>query len=186
MPTAVRKRARKLAHPWQRATAFAARVHQHQLRKDGRTPYASHAYRVAMTVVLIFGCHDEVAITAALLHDTIEDTTTDFEDIEENFGLEVARIVAALTKSMLLPEHMREADYDVRLARADWRARLVKLADTYDNFMDKAELSPQKRRSLIGKCRRAIKLAKPDAKRHPESRRAITAVEGLLRKGLKK
>lgn len=181
MPPSVRKRSR-VEHPWQAAAAFAARAHEHQLRKDGRTPYVSHVFRVAATVSLVFGCHDETAITAAILHDTIEDTATDFDDIEDGFGLEVAEIVSALTKNMLLREKEREKDYDQRLARADWRARLIKLADTYDNFIDKAELSPQKRRVLIAKCNRALELARPDAKRHPEMRRAIDAVERLLRR----
>lgn len=188
MPSAARKRSRGvggLAHPWQAAAAFAARAHQHQMRKDGRTPYISHAYRVATTIMLVFGCDDEAAITAAILHDTIEDTATDFDDIEENFGEGVAQIVAALTKNMLLREDAREKDYDRRLAGADWRARLIKLADTYDNFMDKAELSPQKRRALIAKCRRALELARPDADKHVETRRAIDAVERLLKNAKK-
>jgi guanosine-3',5'-bis(diphosphate) 3'-pyrophosphohydrolase len=182
MPPAVRKRPSGVVHPWQGAAAFAARAHQHQLRKDGRTPYVAHVFRVAATVVLVFGCHDETAVTAAILHDTIEDTATDYDDIEDDFGSEVAAIVAALTKNMLLPEPQRERDYDKRLAQADWRARLIKLADTYDNFIDKAELSPQKRRALTEKCRRALKLARPDLKQHAEMRRAVTVVEKLLKK----
>jgi guanosine-3',5'-bis(diphosphate) 3'-pyrophosphohydrolase len=187
MPPLVRKRSRNVkagngpVHPWQAAAAFAARAHQHQLRKDQRTPYVSHVFRVATTVMLVFGCHDETAITAAILHDTIEDTATDYDDIAENFGDTVAHLVAALTKNMLLPEDAREKDYDRRLAAADWRARLIKLGDTYDNFIDKAELSPKKRRALIDKCRRAIALARPDARARPEVRRAIAAVEGLLK-----
>jgi guanosine-3',5'-bis(diphosphate) 3'-pyrophosphohydrolase len=181
MPPAVRKRSR-VEHPWQAAAAFAARAHQHQLRKDGRTPYVSHVYRVATTLMLIFGCDDEGAITAAILHDTIEDTATDYDDIEKHFGDEVARIVAAMTKNMLLPEEEREKDYDRRLAAADWRARLIKLADTYDNFIDKAELSPQKRKALVAKCRRALQLARRDVAKHPETGRAVAAVERLLRR----
>jgi guanosine-3',5'-bis(diphosphate) 3'-pyrophosphohydrolase len=187
MPPVVRKRSQRVkggpgAHPWQAAAAFAARAHQHQLRKDGKTPYVSHVFRVATTVMLVFGCTDETAITAAILHDTIEDTATDYDDIAENFGDTVAHLVAALTKNMLLPEDAREEDYDHRLAAADWRARLIKLGDTYDNFIDKAELSPQKRRALIKKCRRAIQLGRADVKAHPETSRAIAAVEGLLKK----
>jgi guanosine-3',5'-bis(diphosphate) 3'-pyrophosphohydrolase len=185
MPSAARKRSRGVVHLWQSAAAFAARAHQHQLRKDGKTPYVAHVYRVATTLMLVFGCNDEEAIAAAILHDTIEDTATDYDDIQEHFGDQIARIVAALTKNMLLPEDAREKDYDHRLAQADWRARLIKLADTYDNFIDKAELSPQTRRALIAKCRRAIELARHDVARHPESRRAVAAVEGLLRKARK-
>lgn len=121
---------------WRRAAAFAARMHANHARKDGRTPYFSHPARVAMTVRDTFGLDDPDAIAAAFLHDTIEDTPADYDDIADRFGTAVADLVAALTKNMLLPEPAREADYDQRLARADWRARLVKLADVLDNSED--------------------------------------------------
>src|SRR5271163_480939 len=89
-----------------RAASFAARAHRHQLRKDGHTPYVSHVFRVCLTVRHVFGVDDETALTAALLHDTIEDTATDFDDIEKEFGAEVAQSVKFLTKDM----REREAD----------------------------------------------------------------------------
>src|SRR5712671_6096092 len=128
---------------WQQAASFAARAHLNQVRKDGSTPYFSHPARVAMTVAHVFGCEDEVVIAAAFLHDTIEDTQTDYDDIEEHFGKPVADCVAALTKNMILPESRREKDYYERLRRADWRARLVKLGDAYDNYCDRAHLAEQ-------------------------------------------
>jgi (p)ppGpp synthase/HD superfamily hydrolase len=84
---------------WLDGIALAARAHQGQLRKDQRTPYVSHVFRVAMIARDVFGCEDPLVLTAAVLHDTIEDTTTDYDGIEEAFGAEVARRVAALTKN---------------------------------------------------------------------------------------
>ena len=168
---------------WQRAAAFATKAHQHQFRKDGATPYVSHPVRVAMTVMQVFGCDDEIAIAAALLHDTIEDTKTDYDDLLHEFGKQVADSVSALTKNMLLPERLREKDYDRRLAGADWRARLVKLADQYDNYTDAFHLGIKNVSKTAAKCRRAIKLAEPDMKKHPETRRAIAAVRKLMRSG---
>jgi len=169
---------------WQEAAAFAARQHRHQIRKDGRTPYFAHPARVALTVVLEFGCVDPVAVTTALLHDTIEDTTADFEDVLEAFGADVAECVAALTKIMALPEDQREAEYDQRLAKADWRARLVKLADVFDNFSDvgtqPAEKQAEKRGKTLEHCRRALKLAERDGTAHPETRTALEKVRGLI------
>ena len=98
---------------WQRAASFAARAHDGQLRKDGRTPYVSHPFRVAMTVRHIFGIDDEVALCVALLHDTIEDTTTDYDDLSREFGPEVAEAVACLTKDKRLYE--RPLDRRVRV-----------------------------------------------------------------------
>src|SRR5687768_1806066 len=121
---------------WQQAASFAARAHAGQLRKDGRTPYVAHPVRVALTVRHVFGIDDETALVAALLHDVIEDTKTDYDDLAEEFGRDAADAVAALTKDGRLPEPEREAAYDRQLSAASWQARLVKLADVYDNFCD--------------------------------------------------
>lgn len=123
------------------AIAFAARAHRHQLRKDGVTPYASHAFRVAMVASHVFRIQDENVLAAAVLHDTIEDTTTDYDDLAEAFGTNVADWVANLTKEMLLPEAEREARYHERLAKAPWQVVIGKLADIYDNLNDCTNLS---------------------------------------------
>src|SRR6516164_2465453 len=86
------------------AISFASRAHQGQLRKDGKTPYASHPCRVAMIVRHLFGIDNPAILTAAVLHDTIEDTTTDFDDLTEHFGAEVAGWVTQLTKDKRLVE----------------------------------------------------------------------------------
>ena len=166
---------------WQEAASFAARAHKDQWRKDGRTPYAAHPFRVAMTVRDVFGCDDPAAVAAALLHDTIEDTGADYDELEAAFGGTVAGIVAALTKNMALPEKRREAEYDSRLSRADWRARLIKLADVYDNLSDMYDQSAKGMARMRDKCRRAISLGRADARAHPETARAIRAVEALMK-----
>src|SRR6266702_1696056 len=84
------------------AIAFAARAHQGQLRKDQRTPYVSHVFRVCLIVRQVFGVDDASVLTAAVLHDTIEDTTTDFDDLAERFGATVAGWVAILSKDKRL------------------------------------------------------------------------------------
>jgi guanosine-3',5'-bis(diphosphate) 3'-pyrophosphohydrolase len=168
---------------WMRAASFSARAHAGQTRKDGRTPYAAHPARTAMIVRDVFGCTDPAAIAAAFLHDTIEDTPADYDEIADHFGHEIAAIVAALTKAMFLPEDERERDYDARLAAADWRARLVKLADVLDNAADLATRpdadAPSVRARGDDKARRAVALARSDAASHPEIARAIEAVEAL-------
>jgi guanosine-3',5'-bis(diphosphate) 3'-pyrophosphohydrolase len=164
-------------HLWQHAASFAARAHRGHTRRDRETPYIAHPFRVAMAVRQVFGCDDDVALAIALLHDTIEDTPCDYDDILEVFGEEVASGVAALTKDMRLPEAEREPAYDDGLRRASWRARLVKLGDVYDNL---SEATDDKRRKAIEKCRRAVEIARPDASGQPATARAIEAVEGLV------
>jgi len=169
---------------WRNAAAFAARKHSGQLRRDGRTPYFSHVVRVAMTVSEVFGCHDEETLAAALLHDLIEDTTTDYDDLLERFGKSVADMVAVLTKNMSMPEAAREKDYDARIARADWRVRLIKLADAYDNLLDSVN-DPRGEKELpkrVEACRRALALAKPDQAKNNASREAVARMNELLKK----
>ena len=117
------------------AISFSASAHRGQFRKDGETPYHAHPMRVA-TIVAGWGVDDEATLIAALLHDTIEDTTTDFDDIAELFGEDAAQITAALTKDSRLPYKEREDAYYATLAKADWRVRVVKMADGYDNLLD--------------------------------------------------
>ena len=135
------------------AAAFAARAHRHQLRKDNQTPYVSHVFRVCLVVRHTFGFDDPKMLAAALLHDTIEDTATDCDDIIERFGPDVATWVAALTKDMRLPHDDREAAYAKALAEADWQVKALKLADLYDNLADSEHLTPGGRRKTASKTR---------------------------------
>lgn len=164
----------------QQAASFAAREHERQYRKDGVTPFAAHPFRVAMTVRHLFACDDPIVVAIALLHDTIEDCPVDYDDLEKRFGRAVADGVAALTKNTYLREDIREAEYDQRLAAADWRPRLVKLADAYDNYCDTAGMSPAMKRRATLRARRAIQLASVDAVRHPEVARGILMLRDLI------
>src|SRR5262245_10063319 len=122
--------------PLLEAVAFAGRAHHGQLRKDCRTPYASHVARAALITRHVFGIEDPQALMAAFLHDTLEDTKTDYDDLVEQFGVEVADWVAALSKDKRQPEDQREAAYCDQLSRAPWQVKVCKLADIFDNVMD--------------------------------------------------
>lgn len=123
-------------HRLARSEAFAKDKHRNQLRKDRKSEYWHHLERVVANARELGLEDDEDIICAAWLHDTIEDTTTDFDDIEENFGLEVAQIVAALTKNKRLPEERREQEYSVQLQSAPWKAQVIKLCDIWANLAD--------------------------------------------------
>lgn len=178
--------AKMKAAAWQEAASFAARAHRNQVRRDGRTPYFAHPARVALTIALVFGHTEDDTLTAALLHDTIEDTTTDYEDLLDRFGPRVAELVAALTKNMALPEARREKDYDAQLSIADWRARLIKLGDVYDNLCDVETQPPDKRkeklRETLERCVRALELAREDARDHEEVDRARRAITVMMKR----
>src|SRR5262245_23486503 len=144
------------------AAAFAARAHRWQVRKDGETPYVSHVFRVCLIVRDLFGIVDQRVLTAALLHDTVEDTTTDFDDIEEHFGADIARWVALLSKDKRLQEAERERAYMEQLAAAGWEVKVMKLADLFDNLMDMRQLPRDRQRHMLERMRRYLECLRRD------------------------
>ncbi len=132
--------------PLLEAVSFAARAHHGQMRKDGKTPYASHVFRVCLILRHVFGFDDPAMLTAAVLHDTIEDTTTDFDDVEQKFGPDVARWVACLSKDKRQQDDQREEEYRNGLAAAPWQVKACKLADIFDNLLDSRNLSNDHRK----------------------------------------
>ena len=159
---------------WQLAASFAARAHRDDLRKDNETPYIAHPARVAMIVAVEFGEHDSEVLAAALLHDVIEDGSTDFDAIAAQFGRRVAELVAAVSKDARLPEEEREAAYDAQLTAGPSAARLIKLGDVLDNLTD--SLPGAQRSKVLEKVRRAIGLAEGD----PTLARAVARVRAAL------
>lgn len=118
------------------AEEFARWKHQHQFRRDGVTPYVEHPKAVMTILRDEFGVRDVDTLAAGLLHDTIEDTATDYDEVSERFGRRVADYVASLTKDKRLPEAKRERTYFAQLARAPLPVRLCKLADSLHNVRD--------------------------------------------------
>ncbi len=83
-----------------KAREFASHAHRDHVRNDeAKTPYVHHLAEVAKLVEVSGG--DDSEIAAAWLHDTVEDTSTTFEDIQREFGGEIAAIVCGMTD---LPE----------------------------------------------------------------------------------
>ncbi len=120
-----------------RAASFAARKHMGQKRADGVTPYFSHVARVTFILTHLFGVRDERLLAAAFLHDTLEDTATDYDELEAEFGEDVADAVVLLTKNNMLPKRKREREYEQRLRNAPERVQIAKMADLYDNLSDR-------------------------------------------------
>ena len=152
------------------AASFAARAHRNQVRKDGQTPYAAHPFRACLIVRHVFGIDDPEFLAAALLHDTIEDTTTDYDDLAERFGARVAGWVAALSKDTRLPDDEREAAYMATLAAAEPAVKLAMLADIFDNLTDSRHLSPTARARTAERSRRylaALETNLPEVARKP-------------------
>ena len=90
------------------ALGYAQRVHQGQRRDSDYAPFILHPLEVAS--MLRNTGHSEAVITAAILHDTIENTDTDRGDLTVRFGADVTAVVAALT------EDARIEDFEKRKA----------------------------------------------------------------------
>ena len=138
------------------AGALAASAHTGQERHDG-TPYIQHPARVA--VLLAQAGADDALIAAGFLHDVIEDSTVDWDEIEEVCNADVADWVAAMSKDMRMPEEPREAAYKQQLIDGPWQGRAVKLADQIDNFTNATGRAVEKVRS---KAQWAIEIAADD------------------------
>src|SRR6202162_1703158 len=133
------KKNRPSDDPWlvRRAYEIAAERHRDQLRRSG-DPYLVH--RLEGAHILADMRLDATTLTAALLHDVIEDTEFPVSRIEERFGAEVAHLVEGVTKisrlNMMAPE-ARQAENVRKMVLAmvhDVRVVLVKLADRLHNM----------------------------------------------------
>lgn len=115
--------------------AFATIKHQGQIRKFSGEEYIAHPIRVAM--ILTMYTNDHKLLSAAILHDTIEDTNTTFDEINTKFGRDIADIVKSLTndpeeiKRIGKTQHLLE-----KISKMDTSTLLIKLADRLDNVSD--------------------------------------------------
>jgi len=92
------------------ALEFAAHKHRDQRRKDASaSPYINHPIALARLLAAEGGVTDVKTLVAAVLHDTIEDTDTTYEELVEHFGRKVADVVAEVTDDQSLPKPRRKA-----------------------------------------------------------------------------
>jgi len=122
---------------------FAAIKHRNQRRKDpAQTPYINHPIGVANILVNEGGVDDVETLLAALLHDTVEDTETTFEEIEALFGSNVRNIVFEVTDDKTLAYAARKQCQIDKAPHVSKQAKLVKLADKLYNLRDLNRATP--------------------------------------------
>lgn len=126
-----------------KAIQFAARKHHGQMRVETEPlPYVTHLFSVAL-LIAEDGASDDV-VTAALLHDTLEDTDTTREEIATTFNEHVAELVESVSEldekeGKKLGWKERKTDYLARLERASDEAVLIAIGDKIDNIESKLE-----------------------------------------------
>jgi GTP diphosphokinase / guanosine-3',5'-bis(diphosphate) 3'-diphosphatase len=115
------------------ALLFAARAHKDQRRKGTGEPYVNHLIEVAALLVRIGGVDDASVLSAAVLHDVIEDTAVTADEVERAFGARVRALVEAVTDDGRLPKAERKRLQIEHMRHAETDARLIKLADHCSN-----------------------------------------------------
>src|ERR687885_306123 len=148
-----------------RAFRFAAAAHEGQQRRSGEA-FIHHPWGVAKICAQLR--LDEQTLAAALLHDVVEDTGTELDEVRSEFGDEVARLVDGVTKLTRVQFQSREqAEAEnyrkmiVAMAE-DERVILIKLADRLHNLRQIEYLGKQKQ---LQKARETLEVYAPLAHR---------------------
>src|SRR5246127_632639 len=134
-----------------RAYVYAMRAHGEQKRASG-DPYISHPLEVA--AILTELKLDDATIAAALLHDTIEDTSATRDEIDQMFGTDIGALVDGLTKLKRLDLVTKEAKQAENLSKLllaiadDVRVLLIKLADRLNHMRTLGHMAGEARRRI--------------------------------------
>jgi guanosine-3',5'-bis(diphosphate) 3'-pyrophosphohydrolase len=117
---------------------FAASKHKDQRRKcKSGEPYIKHPVEVAHLVATLGDSSDNIELLqAAVLHDTVEDTDTTFEELEETFGSKVASMVRCVTDDKGLPKEVRKQLQIENAPKKSKEVKILKMADKIANLRD--------------------------------------------------
>ncbi len=122
-----------------KAYHFADEAHKGQKRKSGE-PYIIHPIHVAYLLMIKYHLYDANSVAAALLHDTLEDTDTTYEDLEINFNQDIANLVLGVTdtNNITLKNKTAEERFNnaaiLRNMLKDFRIIYIKSADRFHNM----------------------------------------------------
>lgn len=120
-----------------RAFEFAKEKHRSQVRKGSGLPYIVHPEMVMELCKKFVPDCDDIMLAASLLHDTLEDTKTTYEEIKNNFGQEVADIVQELTSDEEELNKLGKAQYLTdKMNKISDKAKTIKLLDRLHNLKD--------------------------------------------------
>ena len=127
-----------------KASNFACIKHKTQKRKDAEgTPYINHPIGVAYQIIEIGKVYDPETLQAAILHDTVEDTDTSFQEISDNFGETVLKYVKDCTDDKDLEKMERKRLQIVNGPNKHVNSKIVKLSDKLYNCRDLVRCLPE-------------------------------------------
>jgi GTP diphosphokinase / guanosine-3',5'-bis(diphosphate) 3'-diphosphatase len=127
-----------------RAVHFAALKYANQKRKGkDAEPYINHLAEVAATLAVHTKGQDPNLVVAGLLHDTLEDTQTTYEELVGGFGQDVADLVKEVTDDKSLPKAERKRLQVENTPHKSVRAKMLKIADKLSNLKAVLNSPPQ-------------------------------------------
>ena len=127
----------------EKALVFATEKHKNHTRQDKeKSPYIVHPIAVRHILSDVGGVENAEVLAAALLHDTLEDTSTTREELIENFGQTVCSLVEEVSDDKTLPRQTRK-DLQIQHApQLSEGAVLIKLGDKISNVTDITHTPP--------------------------------------------
>ncbi len=165
-----------------KAEKYAGKAHKGQIRKFSGEAYVSHPNNVASIVKRFKNSHKiDALVSAALLHDTIEDTETTVKDLHKLFGGLVASLVKELTsdKEEISKEGKTEYLASKMKSMSSW-ALVIKLADRLDNVSDLKTAPPAFAEKYVGQTRRLLKMLEAERKLTNTQNKLIKAIKDKL------
>jgi len=126
-----------------KAINFAAIKHSNQRRKGNNSPYINHPIGVAWSIQNEGGISELDTLVGAILHDTVEDTNTTFEELEKEFGVKIRNLVEEVTDNKKLKKDERKRQQIIHASHSSKQAKLIKLADKLYNLRDLLKIPPK-------------------------------------------
>ena len=164
---------------------FAIEKHKGQTRDDG-TPYIMHPIRVARLIQKYKKSkHPNILISAALLHDTLEDTYTSIKELYDFFGedSQVPSMVVELTTAKFMPKLVGKAEYLAhKMEDMSTYALAIKLCDRLDNLRDLEGCSEDKKQRILCDTRYMIDYLNQHRELTNTHKKIIPDIEKLLKK----
>lgn len=138
---------------------YASIAHKDQKMTEPTVPYLTHVFGVSLNVLEAYYNGKEkfdldYAFKVAILHDTIEDTTTTYNDLKDKFGKDIANGVLALSKNELIKREDQMKDCIERIKKCKKEVSIVKLADRTYNMRCKPTIWSEEH------CKRYVSEAK--------------------------
>lgn len=126
-----------------KALQFASIKHKTQVRKGTQEPYINHPIDL-ISILNLCNINDEITLCIALLHDTLEDTNTSFEELEKIFNKEIAKGVLLMSDNKTLPKSQRKKlQIEHNTKDLPTNVQMVKIADKISNIRNISKHPPK-------------------------------------------